>query len=60
MEDVDICRKKDAIDKKKMYYPNEEITHILKKGSSKNMQLFIRHFLSSVKYSFKWGIKNKY
>ncbi len=55
MEDVDICRKIDAIGKKKMYYPLEEITHILKKGSSKNSKLFIRHFLSSLKYFGKWS-----
>ncbi|MCF6349380.1 MAG: glycosyl transferase family 2 [Flavobacteriaceae bacterium] len=54
MEDVDICRKIDVLGKKKMYYPKEEITHILKKGSSKSIQLFIRHFLSSVKYFYKW------
>jgi len=54
MEDVDICRKIDAIGKKKMYYPQEEITHILKKGSSKSKKLFIQHFLSSVQYFYKW------
>jgi len=54
MEDVDICRKIDAIGKKKMYNPKEEITHILKKGSSKSIKLFIRHFLSSVQYFYKW------
>jgi len=54
MEDVDICRKIDASGKKKMYYPKEEITHILKRGSSKRLQLFIRHFLSSVQYFYKW------
>jgi len=55
MEDVDICRKIDQIDKKKMYYPNEQITHILKKESSKNMRLFFIHFISSIKYFKKWG-----
>ncbi len=54
MEDVDICKKIDAIGKKKLYYPKEEITHILKKGSSKSIKLFIRHFISSIKYFSKW------
>ncbi len=40
MEDVDICRKIDAIGKKKLYYPKEEIVHILKKGSSKRIQAY--------------------
>ncbi len=57
MEDVDICKKIDTIGKKKMYYPNEEVVHVLKKGSSKSIQLFIHHFLSSSKYFFKWGFK---
>ena len=55
MEDVDICKKIDAIGKKKMYYPNEQITHILKKESSKNLRLFFIHFISSIKYFKKWG-----
>jgi GT2 family glycosyltransferase len=54
MEDVDICRKIDAIGKKKMYYPGEEISHILKKGSSKNIKLLVRHFLSGIQYFYKW------
>ena len=33
MEDVDICRKIEKLDKKKLYYPKEEITHVLKQGS---------------------------
>jgi len=57
MEDVDICKKIDAIGKKKMYYPKEEIVHILKKGSSKNLNLFMIHFISSIKYFFKWRFK---
>ena len=54
MEDVDICRKIDAIGKKKMYYPKEEIVHVLKKGSSRNIKLFFRHFLSILNYFKKW------
>lgn len=55
MEDADICRKIDEIGKKKMYYPKEEITHIYKKGSNKNMRLFFTHILSAIKYFNKWG-----
>lgn len=54
MEDIDICKKIDAIGKKKMYYPNVEITHILKQGSSKNIKLFIYHLSSAIKYFLKW------
>lgn len=54
MEDVDICRKIDAIEKKKLYYPNEKIYHILKKGSSKSLLLFFRHLSSAIKYFIKW------
>jgi len=55
MEDVDICKKIDVIGKKKMYYPNKQITHILKKDSSKNVRFFLIHFISSIKYFKKWG-----
>ena len=55
MEDVDICRKIDAANKKKMYFPDVEIVHVLKKGSNKNMRLFFRHFISALKYFNKWG-----
>lgn len=54
MEDVDICRKVDEMGKKKLYYPQETIYHILKKGSSKNLFLFFRHLSSAVKYFEKW------
>ena len=55
MEDVDICRKIDEIGKKKLYYPSVQITHILKKESSKNIRLFFTHLNSSIKYFKKWG-----
>jgi len=55
MEDLDICRKIDKLGKKKMYYPNEEIIHILKKDSSKNLSLFFIHLKSSMKYFKKWS-----
>ena len=55
MEDVDICRKIDQMGKKKLYYPNVQISHILKKESSKNIRLFFTHLYSSIKYFKKWG-----
>lgn len=55
MEDVDICKKIEKIDKQKLYYPKEEITHVLKQGSSKNFKLFLRHTSSAIKYFLKWG-----
>lgn len=55
MEDVDICKKIDALGKKKLYYPKEEIIHILKQGSSKSINLFFRHTSSAIKYFLKWG-----
>lgn len=56
MEDVDICKKIDAIGKKKLYYPNVEIIHVLKQGSSKSLKLFFRHTSSAFKYFLKWGV----
>lgn len=55
MEDVDICKKIDALGKKKLYYPKEEIIHVLKQGSSKSINLFFRHTASAIKYFLKWG-----
>lgn len=56
MEDVDICKKIDVLGKKKRYYPKEEIIHVLKQGSSKNLKLFFRHTTSAKKYFLKWGV----
>ena len=56
MEDVDICKKIENLDKQKLYYPKEEIIHVLKQGSSKDFNLFIKHTSSAIKYFFKWGI----
>ncbi len=55
MEDVDICRKIDLYGKKKLYYPKEEIIHVLKKGSEKSIKLFYRHTLSIFQYFKKWN-----
>jgi GT2 family glycosyltransferase len=55
MEDIDICKKIDLLGKKKLYYPKEEVTHVLKQGSSKSLKLFLRHTFSIVKYFLKWG-----
>jgi len=56
MEDVDICRKLVSKNKKILYYPKEEIIHLYKKGSSKNINLFKHHILSIFKYFYKWNI----
>lgn len=55
MEDVDICKKIDALGKKKMYIPDEKIYHYLKQGSLKKTNLFLRHISSAIKYFLKWG-----
>jgi GT2 family glycosyltransferase len=55
MEDVDICKKIDKMGKKKLYFPKEEITHVLKQGSSKSIKLFLIHISSAIKYFLKWG-----
>ena len=56
MEDVDICKKIDVLGKKKLYFPKEEVIHVLKQGSSKNIHLFFRHTSSAIKYFLKWGV----
>ena len=55
MEDVDICKKIDTLGKLKLFYPNEEIKHVLKKGSEKSIKLFFRHTFSVIKYFRKWN-----
>lgn len=57
MEDVDICRKIDRIEKKKLYYPKVEIKHVLKQGSLRKLSLFYNHTFSAIKYYRKWGFK---
>lgn len=54
MEDLDICKKIDALGKKKLYYPKVQIIHHLRKGSSKSSTLFFYHFTSALRYFFKW------
>ena len=55
MEDVDVCKKIDNLGKKKLFYPKEEIRHVLKRGSSKSVKLLVRHSYSAIKYFLKWG-----
>ncbi|WP_232829218.1 glycosyltransferase [Aureibaculum luteum] len=57
MEDVDICRKMDQQDMKKLYFPDVEIVHVLKKKSLKNFKLFTYHTISVFQYFYKWHIK---
>jgi len=55
LEDADICREIQKIEKKILYFPNVEITHQHQKGSSKSLKLFIHHLSSAIKYFLKWG-----
>jgi GT2 family glycosyltransferase len=54
MEDIDICKKIDVINKEKMYYPNVTITHLHQRGSAKKINLLFHHLLSARKYFKKW------
>jgi GT2 family glycosyltransferase len=54
MEDIDICKKIDVINKKKMYYPNVVIEHLHQRGSAENIKLLFYHLLSARKYFKKW------
>lgn len=54
MEDIDICKKIHYSDKKILYFPNEKITHIHRKGSAKKIKLLIYHLSSAIKYFIKW------
>lgn len=55
MEDADICRKIDKINKKKLYFPTVKIVHQHQKGSAKSSKLFFYHLNSAIKYFSKWG-----
>ncbi len=55
MEDIDICRRIDQSKKKKLYFPEVQIIHTHKKGSSKNLRLFFIHISSIIKYFTKWS-----
>lgn len=59
MEDVDICRKLDEHGFKKLYLPNVEIVHVLKKRSLKNLKLFTYHTISVFQYFYKWNFKKR-
>lgn len=54
MEDIDMCKKIDVINKKKMYFPNETIKHLHQRGSAKKINLLFHHLLSARKYFKKW------
>ena len=55
MEDADICKKIDNLGNNKLYFPEVEVIHVLKKGSSKSINLFFKHTYSAIKYFLKWG-----
>jgi GT2 family glycosyltransferase len=54
MEDVDICKKIDALGKRKMYFPEVEIIHKHRRGSSQKITLLYYHISSAMKYFKKW------
>lgn len=54
-EDADICREIYKVNKKILFFPNEEIIHHHQKGSAKSLKLFIYHLSSVIKYFLKWG-----
>ncbi|ARV07286.1 glycosyl transferase family 2 [Polaribacter sp. SA4-10] len=55
MEDADICKKIDNMDKNKLYFPKVKITHHHQRGSSKHFNLFLYHISSAIKYFLKWN-----
>lgn len=55
LEDFDICKKVDVLGKKKLYFPQEKITHVAQFGSAKKLRLLIYHISSAIKYFNKWG-----
>ena len=54
MEDADICRQLKMSGKEILYYPKEQITHVHRRGSSKNIKLFYFHLVSAIRYFRKW------
>ncbi len=57
MEDADICRKIDGINKRKRYDPELEIFHELNRESVRNLKALRHHIISIFQYFYKWGIK---
>jgi GT2 family glycosyltransferase len=54
MEDVDVCKKIDVLRKRKMYFPDVQITHKHRRGSSQKISLLYYHISSAIKYFKKW------
>jgi len=57
LEDADICRKIKHQHKEILYFPDEQIIHIHRKGSAKKIKLLWYHLQSAFKYFRKWGFK---
>lgn len=54
MEDVDICKKLEVGNLKKMYFPDVVISHIYKRKSRVSPKLMWHHGVSALKYFLKW------
>ena len=54
LEDADLCREIIKNDKKILYFPEVQIKHLHRKGSSKRLKLLFYHITSAYKYFNKW------
>ena len=56
LEDADLCRRVNLVSRL-MYCPKATVIHKWKKGSHRNVRLFIIHVRSMITYFNKWGWK---
>ncbi len=54
LEDADLCREVRRHNKEVLYFPEVEIKHLHRKGSSKRLKLLFYHIASAYKYFRKW------
>ena len=54
LEDADLCREVRRHNKELLYFPEVEIKHLHRKGSSKRLKLLFYHIASAYKYFRKW------
>ena len=55
MEDADLCREIRQNNKTILYFPEVQIKHLHRKGSSKQIKLLFHHIISAYRYFRKWG-----